>query len=176
MDLEAQMLNINKLPKIKLEDIAEEVSDLVVNSKIQFKDISEAPWLIKKLAQKTNNLYIAYKDSIYVPEGHTALATSKYDRDRVIATSKLLPWVYAIKNGSVSSISEFLYTIFNSNIRGYYFLFEYALLKSHGLSELADTIATGFVSTRKTIFFTNKNPETLVKILKNILQTKINKD
>jgi hypothetical protein len=110
-----------------------------------------------------------------VPEGHVYLATSKSENERIIASSKLLPWIYAIKNGSVSTVFNFLYTMLSTEIRAYYFLFEYALLKSHEIPEIPEMVAAGFLSTRKTVILTTKDSDKVLKVLKTLLNTKIYK-
>ena len=175
MDLEVLMIKLNNLPNIKLETISDDVTELLNKNQIQFKSMSEAPWWLRTFSTTFNELYLAYKHTIYVPAGHVALATSKSPQDRIVATSKLLPWVFAIKYKSVSSLLNFLYTIFNTKIRNYYFLFEYGLLKSHDIKEISDLIVIGFISTRKTIFLTKKNPDKILLTLKDLLQTKVDR-
>ena len=164
---------IDKLPNITLADISTEVTDCLENSNILFKTMEEAPWWLRKFSSLYNEYYLAYKGVLYVSSGHIALATSKNPQDRIIATSKLLPWVYAIRNGSVSSVFKFLQTMFNIEVRSYYFLFEFALLKSHELSEIPELVATGFLSSRKNILGFSKDPDKTVRVLKRLLDTKI---
>jgi len=169
------MLNINKLPVIKLEQVGEDVSSILSNNTVQFKNMSEAPWFIKKLSSFCNDLYLGYKGIIYVPIGHLDVAMSKNPQDRVVASSKLIPWAYAIKNGSVSSITDLLYMLFNTKVRSYYFMFEYALLKSHDIPEVPELVATGFLSTRRNWFGLKKNPDKVLKVMKEVLASKIDR-
>jgi len=166
---------INNLPNITLSDISSDVVKLLEENKIVFKSMPEAPFWLRTFSKSYNELYIAYKNTLYVNPGHVALATSKIEQDRIIATSKLLPWVYAIKNGSVSSLFKLLQTIFNIQIRSYYFLFEFSLLKSHELQEIPELIAMGFLSSRKNMFGFKRNPDEVILVLKELLATKINK-
>ena len=53
MDLEAQMLNINKLPKIKLEDIAEERTEKAKN--VTGRGHTDDGVVISEYAAPTNN-------------------------------------------------------------------------------------------------------------------------
>jgi hypothetical protein len=167
------MLNVNKLPSIQLDTISDDVTTLLENNKIDFKNITDAPWFVRLTSHWFNETYLAYLNTVYVPEGHIAMAQSKEPEQRIIATSKLLPWVYAIKNGSVSSKLQFLHTVLNSATRCYYFLFEYALLKSHELSETPELVATGFISSRRNFIGLRKNPDKLLTILKTLLKNKI---
>ena len=171
--LDHLMLKINDLPKIDLESISSEVTRLLREDKVQFKSMEEAPWFIKKLSVFCNDLYIGYKDTVYVPIGHEDVAQSKDAKDRVIAASKLIPWVYAVRNGSVSTLFGLLNTLFSTQIRSYYFLYEYALLKSHELPEIPELVATGFISTRRNFFGVRKNPDKVLVILKAMLASKI---
>lgn len=174
--LDQAMSNLSNLPVINLSDISNDVTALLDANKIDFLPIEAAPWLLRKFSERYNEYYLAYKNIIYVATGHVAIATSTVSQDRVIATSKILPWVYAIKNGSVASPYKFLRTMFNSEIRSYYFLFEFAFLKCHELQEVPELVATGFLSTRKNILGFKKNPDKLVKLLKSLISTKIHRD
>lgn len=172
-DLDPVIKQIDKLPNITLADISTEVTSALESNNILFKSMEEAPWWLRKFSSIYNEYYLAYKNTLYVSSGHIALATSKNPQDRIIATSKLLPWVYAVRNGSVSSVYKFLQTMFNIEVRSYYFLFEFALLKSHELSEIPELVATGFLSSRRNMLGFRKNPEKVVKILKRLLNDKI---
>ena len=167
------MQKINELPNITLEDIGREVTLCLDDQQVQFKVISESSWAVRVFSKLFSEFYFAYKNTIYVPEGHVALAQSTVEHNRVIATSKLLPWVYAIKNGSVNTIPNFLYTMFNTNVRCYYFLFEFALLKSHDLVDTPELVAMGFISTRRNFLGIKKNPDNILKELKKLLEDKI---
>jgi hypothetical protein len=167
------MLKVKDLPKIDLESVSLEVTKLLEENKVQFKSIEEAPRIIKKLSIFCNDLYISYKDTVYVPVGHVDVAQSKDAKDRVIATSKLIPWVYAVKNGSVSTIPNLLNTLFSTQVRSYYFLYEYALLKSHDLPEIPELVATGFISTRRNFLGFRKNSDKVLLVLKAMLASKI---
>lgn len=167
------MLKYNELPLIKLDEISSDVTACLNDSKVDFKTFKDAPWLIQKFSSIFSESYVAYKNTIYVPEGHVAMAVSKNFQDRIIATSKLLPWVYAIKNGSVSSVYNFLYTMFSVKVRGYYFLFEYAMLKSHEIEELPELITTGFISSRRTCLGFKRDPDYVLASLRETLNSKI---
>ncbi len=167
---------INNLPNIALSQISSDVETLLSENKIVFKAIEEAPWWLRQFSKLYNEFYLAYKNTIYVPSGHLAIATAKEPNQRLIATSKILPWVYAIKNGSVSSFYKFLQTTFNVEIRSYYFLFEFAFLKAHEMEDLPELIAAGFLSSRKNILGIKKNPDSVIVILKNLLATKIDRE
>lgn len=170
------MLNIKDLPVIELGSIGEDVDVLLKDGKIKFRALEEAPKLLQLFSSLYCEPYIAYKDTIYVPLGHVEAAQSKEPNQRIIATSKLLPWVYAIKNGSVSSYFTFIRSMVNASIRSYYFLFEFSLLKAHEIPrETADLVAVGFISTRRNLFGFKRNPDKLLKILKTLLQTKVAK-
>ena len=169
------MQTLNDLPLIKLEEISGEVTVCLEKNLVEFKRIDEAPWILKKIVSFANETYFSYKGVIYVPEGHIAMAQSQDPNQRIVAPRKLLPWVYAIKNGSVSSLLSFIRTIFSVNIRSYYFLFEYALLKSHELSDMSDLIATGFISTRRSLLGYKKNPDKVLAVLKHLLDKKVSK-
>ena len=172
-DLDHQMLKIKDLPNIDLETISSEVSKLLEENKVQFKSMGEAPWIVRKLSVFCNDLYIGYKDTVYVPDGHVDVAQSKDAKDRVIAASKLIPWVYAVKNGSVSTMFNLLNTLFSTQVRSYYFLYEYALLKSHDLPEIPELVATGFISTRRNFLGFRKNSDKVLLVLKAMLASKI---
>jgi hypothetical protein len=168
------MLNIKELPVIQLDVIGEEVSALLIDSKIQFKGLGEAPKLLQWFSNVYAEPYIAFKGAIYVPAGHVEAAQSKDPIQRIIATSKLLPWVYAIKNGGVSSYYTFFNTMLKSSLRCYYFLYEFSLLKAHEIpGDTSDLVVVGFISTRRNFLGFRKNPETLLKTLKSLLRTKI---
>jgi hypothetical protein len=167
---------LSKLPIIKLSDINDDVTALLESNGVDFKPMEAAPWWIRKFSERYCEYYIPYKQTLYVATGHIAIATSEVSQDRVIATSKILPWVYAIKNGSVSSLYKFLRTMFNSEIRCYYFVYEFVFLKCHELQEVPELVATGFLSTRKNILGFKKNPDDLVDILRKLLATKVNRD
>ena len=170
------MLNINDLPEIKLEGIAEEVDNLLINKAFDFKMMAEAPILIKVFSKFFNEDYIAYKTTIYAHHGHISLAKSQNESDRIIATSKILPWVYIIKNNRCSNILTLLHTLSNTMIRSYYFLYEYAILQSHTIDkDVSELIAMGFVSSRKNIVGMRKNPDKLLETIRTLLQTKITK-
>ena len=174
LGLEAVMTKeINKLPNIILSDISGDVTKLLEANKVIFKPMEEAPWWIRKFSNIYSEYYLAYKNTLYVAVGHVAIATSKNPTDRIIATSKLLPWVYAIKNGSVSSLFKFLQTMFSIEVRSYYFLFEFAMLKAHELPEIPELIATGFLSSRKNALGMKRNPEKIALILKRLIRDKI---
>lgn len=167
------MLKIKDLPKIELNGIGSEVDQLLKDSQIQFRSLHEAPGPLRWFSKIYNEPYLAYKNIIYVPEGHVEAAQSKEFNQRIIATSKLLPWIFAIKNGSVSSWYTFLSTMC-SQIRNYYFLYEFALIKSHELpQDTSDLIAVGFISTRKNLFGIKRNPEKVLYNLKALLQSKV---
>lgn len=168
------MLKINDLPNIALDNIGEDVDQLIKNNKLQFRALIQAPKLLKLISEVFCEPYIAYKDTIYVPLGHIEAAQSKEPGQRIIATSKLLPWAFAIKNGSLSSWWSLLYTITNSTIRNYYFLYEFSLLKAHELpADTSELVAIGFVSTRRNIFLFKKNPDKLLRNMKTLIHTKI---
>ena len=170
------MLSIKELPVIELDHMGEEVDVLLKDGKIKFKGLGEAPRFLQWFSNNFAEPYIAYKDTIYVPAGHVEAAQSKDPNQRIIATSKLLPWVYAIKNGSVQSYYSFLCSMLSSSIRSYYFLYEFSLLKAQEIpTETSDLVAVGFISTRRNFFGFKKNPEKLLKILKGLLNTKIAK-
>ncbi len=169
------MLKVKDLPLIRLDEIGEDVIKLLKENKVQFKGLGEAPKLLQKFSNIYAEPYIAYKDTIYVPNGHIDAAQSKDHNQRIIATSKILPWVYAIKNGSVSSWHSFLFTMFTA-VRYYYFLYEFSLLKAHNLpADTADLIAIGFISTRKNILGLKKNEDKILTTVKGLLQTKIDR-
>jgi hypothetical protein len=169
-----QMLSIKELPVIELDNLGDEVDTLLRDGKIKFKALEEAPKLLQLFSSIYCEPYIGFKDTIYVPIGHIEAAQSKEPNQRIIATSKLLPWVYAIKNGSVSSYLNFLRSMINASIRSYYFLFEFSLLKAHEIpTETADLVAVGFISTRRNMLGFKRNPDKLLKILKSLLQSKI---
>lgn len=167
---------ISKLPNITLSDISADVAKLLDENKIVFKPLEEAPWWLRKFSALYHEYYFSYKNTLYVAPGHIALATSKKSTDRIIATSKVLPWVYAIKNKSCSSIFNFLNTMLNTEIRSYYFLFEFSMLKAHDVPEIPDLIAIGFLSSRKGLFGEQKNPNEVMRVLKHLLATKVNKE
>jgi hypothetical protein len=170
------MLNVKTLPLISLDDIGDEVDKLLKDGKIQFKGLGEAPKFVQWCSNRYIEPYIAYKDTIYVPNGHIEAAQSKDPNQRIIATSKLLPWVYAIKNGSVSSYYTLIRSISDASIRSYYFLYEFCLLKAHNIpKDTSDLVAVGFISTRKGLFGFKHNPDKLLKTLKTLLNTKINR-
>lgn len=164
---------LNNLPNIELSEISTEVTACLEAGKVVFKSMEEAPWWIRKFSNIYSEYYLAYKNTLYVAVGHVAIATSKNPTDRIIATSKLLPWVYAIKNGSVSSLFKFLQTMFSIEVRSYYFLFEFAMLKAHELPEIPELIATGFLSSRKNALGMKRNPEKIALILKRLIRDKI---
>ena len=171
------MLNkLNELPNITLSDISSDIVKLLEQNKIEFKSITEAPWWIRAFSNLYKEPYLAYKNALYVGHGHVALATSKNSTDRIIATSKLLPWAYAIKNNSVSSVFKFLQTMLNVKIRGFYFLYEFSFLKAHDIPEIPDLIAIGFLSSRRNILGYRKDPDKVARILKSLLANKINKE
>jgi len=165
------MQKLNNLPQIVLENISDDVTQALET--VTFKTVKEAPWALRMFSSAFNEPYFAYKTIIYVPDGHVAMAQSKEPEQRIIATSKLLPWVYAIKNNSVNTMLDFFYTMTNVTVRSYYFLYEYALLKSHDLPETPELIATGFISTRRNIFTFRRNPDKVLEVLKNLLNSKI---
>jgi len=167
---------ISKLPNIALSEISTDVAKLLDENKIIFKPLEEAPWWLRQFSKLYHEYYLSYKNVLYVPSTHIVLATAKESSKRIIATSKVLPWVYAIKNGSVSSLYKFLQTIFNIKIRSYYFLYEFALLKSHEVEEVPDLIAAGFMSSRRNIFGIRKDPDKVIIILKALLASKINRE
>lgn len=164
---------LNNLPQIDLETISSDVDSTLDSGKVDFKSLQDASWWLKAFSKLYGEYYFAYKNIIYVPEAHVSLATSQDNQTRVIATSKVLPWVYAIRNDSVSSIFKFLHTMLNIEIRSYYFLFEFSMLKSHDIQDIPELIATGFLSSRKTFLGIRHNPEKVVKILKQLLREKI---
>ena len=165
---------LNSLPNITLSEVSTDVETML--EKIVFKSIDEAPWWLRFFSNTYNEFYLSYKDTVYVPNGHLAIATAKEPNQRLIATSKILPWVYAIKNGSVSSPHKFLQTVFNVEVRSYYFLFEFAFLKAHELEDLPELIAAGFLSSRKNILGIKKDPDNVIHVLKSLLATKINRE
>lgn len=167
------MQTVNNLPQISLDSVGVQVETLIRENKVIFKHMAEAPWVIKKLSLIFEELYMAYKNVIYVPEGHVAIANSQSPNDKIIATSKVLPWVFAVQNGSVSSLWQLLHTLTDTDIRGYYFLYEYALLKAHEVREIPDLITLGFASTRRTKFLWRKNPDVVLQSLKTLLATKV---
>ncbi len=167
---------VDKLPNICLESLSSDIVNLLEKNKITFQSMEEAPWYIKLLSKIYNEHYLSYKNTLYVNSGHIVLATSKEPKERVIASSKLLPWAYAIKNDSVSSIWKLLQLIFNIQLRSYYFLYELSLLKAHNLDNISELMLMGFVSTRKNIFGFKRNPNKIINNLKVLLGTKVNKN
>ena len=165
---------ISNLPNIVLSDIHAEIETLLSTKKIHFVLMDEAPWWIRQFSKVYNEFYLSYKDTVYIPKAHVALIVSKEPNQRLISTSKVLPWVYAIKNGSVSSFYKFLQTIFIVEIRSYYFLFEFGFLKAHEVEDLPELIAVGFLSSRRNILGVKKSPDKVSNILKELLRTKIN--
>lgn len=168
------MLKLNQLPSINLECLASDVTSCLDDHQIAFKAFDEAPKLVKILSKIFNEPYLALGNTIYVPDDHVVLVSSENTTYRIIATSKLLPWVYAIKNESVKSMLSLFKMLSNTEVRCYYFLFEYALLRSHDLNaSVSDDITTGFISTRKTWLGFKKDPEEVLQVLKNTLAQKV---
>jgi hypothetical protein len=167
------MMTLNKLPLIDLECLGKDVLSDLNGDKISFMPIEKASWMLRRFSVIFNEPYFAYKYNIYIPPGHLALATSDDIGDKILANSKLLPWVYAIKNGSVASFISFIYSFLNIETRLYYFCIEYALLRFHQNPEISNTVTTDFLSTRKNILGITKNPNIILNKLKQIGNDKI---
>ncbi len=161
------------LPQINLESLSDDVQTTLKTCNITFKELSDAPWFVKLLSNIYTEPYIAYKTIIYVPNQHVSLAKSLNPTDRICATSKILPWVFAIKNNTTLSLKTLINIITSLNTRSYYFMYEFSLLKAHDIKDISDLVAIGFLSTRKNIFGRRINPDTVFDTLKYILNTKI---
>ena len=75
---------LNNLPQIKLDSIVEEVTELLNTKQVQFEDMKNAPWAVRKLSVFCNDFYVGYKNTIYVPSGHVEVASSKDEKDRIV--------------------------------------------------------------------------------------------
>lgn len=167
------MLNINQLPLINTVTLGKDIPAGMIDTMIIFKTIERAPWFLRVFSKFFKEDYMAYKETIYTPTDHLALATSDDLGQRTIATSKLLPWVYAIRHGSVPSLLPFIYTMLNTQVRLYYFIFEYVLLNIHENSEVPRLAMSEFLSTRRNIWGTYKNPNSLLVMFKQIFFKKL---
>ena len=166
---------VNSFPDIKLTEISSDVSDMVANKKLSFAPIGEAPRMVRVLAWLFNETYISYKNIVYIPAGHVTLASSANNTDRVVATSKLLPWTYAVKHNRVNDFKSLFTLLSDVETRSYYFIYEYALLKAHEIPELPELIAFGFIGTRRNKFGFKRNSDKTLGILKEIINTKVEK-
>jgi len=168
------MKNINNLPKINPENIGQDVLSSLATEKIIFKTVEEAPWFLKQLSKTFNEPYFAYKKTIYVPVDHIILAKSENNDNKFIANAKLIPWVYAINNGSVSSLLSTSIVLLNEDIRIYYYIFEIILINSYN-PVISKIINTKFFNSRKTIWGTVKNSDKLIQTLTRLSRDKIHR-
>ena len=150
---------------VTIPECVKYVDDVVTSQAVKFAFLSDAPFLVKVIS---NNGYCACKDTVYVPQDHFTLASSKNTQDRTVATAKLLPWIMALKDGHLTSVWNTWKFLRNYRLLAKYFIYEYAFLKTSE-SPYSELILAGFVSTRKTFFGRRLPPETVLQHIKTFL-------
>ena len=141
------------------------VNTVVDTGKIKFSFLSDAPLLIKIIS---NGGYCACGDTVYVPQEHFQLVTSKNEADRTIATAKLLPWIMAIKDGRLTSVWKTWLFLKNYKSLARYFMYEYGFLK-FAKNPYCEIILGGFVTSRTTFFGRKLPPEDIIQYLNTYL-------
>ena len=135
---------------------------------ISFDFLSNAPFLIKLIS---NGRYCAYRTTVYVPIDHLTLVSSEHPSDRLVATSKVLPWVIAMRDGHLASYFNVWKFLHDYRLVCKYFLYEFGLLKSNNHPQ-ADIIYGGFVVSRKTFWGRLIDPDVVVAQLRSSIKEK----
>lgn len=130
---------------INIADAVQHLRSVIDTQEVTFALISDAPAWLRLLSRGT---YCAYGTTVYAPEFHLSLVSSKSDVDRTLATAKILPHVMLIKDFKTVSALTFLKSRFLNSYIFHYFLYEFLFLKvtEH---KMIDTITIGFIVSRR---------------------------
>ena len=151
---------------VAIPDCVTYVDAVVANGTIKFVFLDDAPFWIKVIS---NGSYCACGDTVYVPIDHLKLASSIREKDRTIATAKLLPWVMALRDGHLTSVWKTWMFLKNYKLTSQYFIYEYGFLRLHSNS-FSELILTGFIASRRSFFGRKIKPEYVIDHMKQFLQ------